>query len=562
MRLSRLVSSLLPISALALVAVAQPHAQDEAAAARDALARFAVEVRGNPARGRAVFVDREKARCILCHRVGGEGGAIGPDLSGIGGKFARLHLIESVLEPSRQIVDGYRATLVATSDGRLITGLVKNETNERLTLVNGETHEHVVLKPEIENRKFLDVSIMPEGLATGLSREQFADLIAYLETLRSAGQPTPGSGRIGPVALPPGFTMEKVVGGLTAATALAVAADGRVFVCEQTGSLRVIKHGRLLPEPFVTLRVDHFWERGLIGVALDPMFASNGFLYVTYVSPDRYPHHRISRFTASGDIAAPGSEVVLLEGDDQRNLGGTVPAGHQAGALHFGRDGKLYVAIGEQTAGSPSQSLGTFQGKLLRINPDGTVPPDNPFFTAAKGKYRAIWAIGLRNPFTFAVQPKTGRIFINDVGQDKWEEVNEGFPGANYGWPESEGTTRDPRFRPPIHVYPVASVTGAAFCPKGPGGNFPVKYQGQYFFMDFVQGWIKVLDPGHPKSAQPFAIGLSRPVDLAFAAEGSLFILQRDAWVIDDKFEPHTGSLLRIRHTSAPDAVRDRHASH
>ena len=276
----------------------------------------------------------------------------------------------------------------------------------RLTLVDGEAHEHVVLKSDIEDRKFLDVSIMPEGLATGLSREQFADLIAYLETLRSAGQPTPGSGTIGPVSLPPGFTIEKVVGGLTAATALAIAADGRVFVCEQTGSLRVIKHGQLLPEPFVTLRVDHFWERGLIGVALDPMFSSNGFLYVTYVSPDPYPHHRISRFTAAGDVAAPGSEVVLLEGDDQRKLGGSVPAGHQGGALHFGKDGKLYVAIGEQTAGSPAQSLGTFQGKLLRINPDGTIPADNPFFSTAKGKYRAIWALGLRNPFTFAVQPE------------------------------------------------------------------------------------------------------------------------------------------------------------
>ena len=275
---------------------------------------------------------------------------------------------------------------MATSDGRLVTGLVKAETDEPLTLVDGEAREHVIPKSEIEDRKFSDVSIMPEGLATGLSREQFADLIAYLETLRSAGQPTPGSGTIGPVSLPPGFTMEKVVGGLSAATALAIAADGRVFVCEQTGSLRVIKHGQLLPEPFVTLRVDHFWERGLIGVALDPSFSSNGFLYVTYVSPDPYPHHRISRFTAAGDVAVPGSEVVLLEGDDQRKLGGSVPAGHQGGALHFGKDGKLYVAIGEQTAGSPAQSLDTFQGKLLRINPDGTIPAGQPLLHDREGK--------------------------------------------------------------------------------------------------------------------------------------------------------------------------------
>jgi glucose/arabinose dehydrogenase len=153
------------------------------------------------------------------------------------------------------------------------------------------------------------------------------------------------------------------------------------------------------------------------------------------------------------------------------------------GALHFGRDGRLYVAIGDQTAGTPSQRLDTFQGKLLRINPDGTIPGDNPFVDAARGKYRAIWALGLRNPFTFAVQPGTGRIFVNDVGQDAWEEVDEAVAGANYGWPESEGATADPRFRGPIHAYPAASIAGGAFCPTGPDVAFPPRYRGRYFFV-------------------------------------------------------------------------------
>jgi glucose/arabinose dehydrogenase len=342
--------------------------------------------------------------------------------------------------------------------------------------------------------------------------------------------------------------MEKLVGGLTAATALAVSPDGRIFICEQTGALRVMKDGKILPAPFVTLQVDSHWERGLIGVALAPRFPSNGYVYVTYVAAEPFPHHRISRFTARGDLAIPGSEVVLLRGDDQRKLGGTVPAGHQGGALHFGLDGKLYIAIGEQTAGEPAQRLDTFQGKLLRINPDGTIPPDNPFLSRTQGKYQAIWAIGLRNPFTFAVQPMTGRIFINDVGQNAWEEVDEGFAGANFGWPASEGVTHDPKYRGPIHVYPVASVSGAAFCPTGPDAQFPIDYQGRYFFMDFVKGWIKTLDPDHPGEAQPFATGLTRPVDLSFAHDGSLYVLLRDAWVIDDKFQPCTGSLLRINH--------------
>jgi putative heme-binding domain-containing protein len=537
----------------------EPARRKGLTAEREQYARYALSKRGSVARGRIVFEDAGSAACSRCHRVKGAGSAAGPDLSNIGGKYAREHLVESVLEPSRQIIEGYRPTMLRLEDGRVLTGLVKDETPERLTLVDTEAREQFVSKKDVVERKFSDVSIMPEGLAAKLSQSQFADLIAYLESLRSTDQPTPGSGTVGPVKLPPGFELTKVVGGLTAATALAVAPDGRVFVCEQTGSLRVIKGGQLLPEPFLTLPVDSYWERGLIGVALDPKFASSGHVYVTYVAAEPYPHHRVSRFTARGDVALPGSEAILLRGDDQRKLGGNDSAGHQGGALHFGKDGKLYIAIGEQTAREPAQRLDTLQGKLLRINADGTIPGDNPFFARAKGKYRAIWAIGLRNPFTFAVQPGTGRIFINDVGDSAWEEVNEGFAGANYGWPESEGATTNPRFCGPIYTYPVASVTGGAFCPGGAGASFPPEFRGKYFFMDFVHGWIKVLDPEQPPRVETFAAGLTRPCDLVFAPDGSLYVLLRDAWVIDDKFRPHTGSLLRIRGTWAATSVGPTH---
>jgi putative heme-binding domain-containing protein len=520
---------------------------------RENYARYALSGRGDAGRGRALFADRKGAACLLCHRVGGEGGEVGPDLSDVGGKLGREHLVEAVLDPSRQIVEGYRPSAVATRDGRVFTGVVTRETAEVLTLVDAQAKSWNIPNAEIEERAFVNGSIMPDGLAAGLSREQFADVIAYLETLRASAQPTPGSIVSGPLGLPPGFTMTKVVGGLTAVTALAVAPDGRVFVAEQTGSLRVVKDGTLRPEAFATFPVDRRWERGLIGVTLDPNFASNGFVYVNYVAADSFPHHRISRLTARGDVAVMGSEVVLLEGDDQRRLGGSVPAGHQGGALHFGTDAKLYVAIGDQTAGQPAQRLDSFQGKLLRIDSDGSIPNDNPFFDQARGKYRAIWALGLRNPFTFAVQPGTGRIFINDVGQNAWEEVNEGFPGANYGWPATEGQTGDPRYHGPIHTYKVASIAGGSFCPAGVESGFPSDYRGKYFFMDFVRGWIKVLDPDRPAEASTFATGLARPVDLAFAPGVGLYVLSRDAWVIDDNYRPHTGALYWIRreHASA-----------
>jgi glucose/arabinose dehydrogenase len=188
---------------------------------------------------------------------------------------------------------------------------------------------------------------------------------------------------------------------------------------------------------------------------------------------------------------------------------------------------------------------------LLRINPDGTIPGDNPFVNSTTGKYRSIWALGLRNPFTFAVQPGTGRILINDVG-GRAEEINEGCAGANYGWPVVEhGPSPDPRFRGPIHWYPTASIAGGAFCPgERLAAGFPAECRGKYFFMDFVKGWIRVLDPDDPGrlAAEPFAAGLTRPVDLAFAPDGGLYVLLRDAWVRDDHFRPFTGALLRIRY--------------
>ncbi len=362
------------------------------------------------------------------------------------------------------------------------------------------------------------------------------------------------------IDLPEGFVETVVASGLNGATAMDVAPDGRVFVCEQGGTLRVLKDGELLAEPFVALKVDSFWERGLIGVALDPDFPKNGYVYVCYVSPAPYPHHVVSRFTAEGDRAAPGSELILLEGDDQTKLGGSQPAGHQGGAIHFGKDGKLYVALGEQTAGAPAQRLDTFQGKLLRINPDGAIPADNPFYDKAKGKYRAIWALGLRNPFAFAVQPGTGRILIDDVGDARWEEIDEGAAGANYGWPESEGPTADPRFKPPLFAYDHGvgrCISGCAFYDP-PSRQFPASYAGKYFFADYMDDWLRVLDPDDPKAATVFATGLAGPVDVKVAPDGSLYVLNRRAWVKDDKFKTATGTLHRISYAGGADRAAPR----
>ncbi len=514
--------------------------------------RFARTSKGDSARGRILFNDTNRLACVRCHRVKGNGGDVGPDLTDIAGKFGRDQLIESVIEPSRQIVEGYRPQAIALKDGRTLTGLIKDESADELTLVTVDATKHRLKKSAIEERGISSTSIMPVGLAAGLTTQEFTDVIAYLESLRPPGQNSPGSGISGPLTLPRGFKAETIATGITGATALEIAPDGRIFICEQTGALRVVKNGRLLERPFATFEVDSQWERGLIGVCVDPDFSKNGYIYVTTVAKSPYPHHRILRLAAQGDVAKPGSEVVLFEGDDQTKVRGSMISGHQGGALHFGTDGKLYIALGEQTAGIPAQQMDSLLGKMLRLNSDGSIPDDNPFAKTTQGKYRAIWALGLRNPFTFAAQPGTGRIFINDVGNTKWEEVNEGFAGANYGWPTEEGRGSDPHFRQPLHHYPVASVSGGAFCPTDRTRAFPAEYSGQYFFMDFVKGWVKVLDPNSPNRVQPFASGLRRPVDLRFGPDGALYVLLRDAWVIDNNFHPSTGSLVRISYEPKP----------
>ena len=133
-------------------------------------------------------------------------------------------------------------------------------------------------------------------------------------------------------------------------------------------------------------------------------------------------HNRVSRFTANGDVAV-GRQRGRRSSTSTTCRGAT---NHNGGAIHFGPDGKLYVAVGENANGANAQTLDNLLGKILRINADGSIPTDNPFFSTATGDNRAIWALGLRNPFTFAFQPGTGRMFINDVGQSTWEEINDG----------------------------------------------------------------------------------------------------------------------------------------
>ena len=378
------------------------------------------------------------------------------------------------------------------------------------------------------------------------------------------------------VDLPPGFVVETLATNLNAATAVAAAPapDSRIFIAEQTGQVLVVKDNRLLVKPALSLHVTDYWERGLIGLTLAPGFPREPHLFALYVTDRPVVHHVLSRFTIRGDEIEPASEVILFEGDDQAKLGGTVPAGHQGGVLRFGPAGKLYVSVGEQTAGEPAQRLDTLQGKILRLNADGSIPPDNPFLAETTGKYRAIYARGVRNSFGLAAQPKAdgGRLFFTDVGASAFEEVNELVAGANYGWPHTEGFSTNTAFKNPLYAYPPLvgqSIVGGAFYPRTRASNgtppgapasetrssaepfdsFPEKWRGRFFFADFMKHWIKALEPDAPSNILTFARGLNGPVATELASDGSLLVLNRGAvWRDPQKFVPNAGSLLRIRY--------------
>lgn len=352
----------------------------------------------------------------------------------------------------------------------------------------------------------------------------------------------------GTATLPPGFTETLIASGLSNPTAMQFAPDGRLFVCQQGGALRVIKNGALLATPFLTLSVDSNGERGLLGVAFDPNFAVNQYVYVYYTTTTVPVHNRVSRFTANGDVVVPGSEVVILDLD---NLG--FATNHNGGAIDFGPDGKLYIAVGENADAFLSQSLTSRFGKMLRINTDGSPAAGNPttfpgISGATQGVYQSIWAVGLRNPFTFAFNPGgPPTMFINDVGGGSWEEVNNGLPGANYGWPNTEGYTTNPNYTTPKYAYPHSggavtgcAITGGAFYAPA-AATFPAAYVGTYFFADYCSGWIKRIDPTlQPGVPIDFASGINLPVDLKVGPDANLYYLARG-----------NGRVYRVQYGSA-----------
>lgn len=371
------------------------------------------------------------------------------------------------------------------------------------------------------------------------------------------------AGRAEAGTLAPGFS-DDLVTAVPRPTALAFTPDGRMLVTSQTGQLRVVANGTLVAAPALDLAADICVsnERGLLGVAVDPDFATNRFIYLfwTRKNPicnrraEQVPVHRVSRFVLPpGNVIDPATETVLL--DNILSYNGT----HNAGDLAFGPDGLLYVSVGDggcdyarthlcgpanQAARDPHVLL----GKVLRITRNGAVPPSNPFAgtggrcgltgRTTEGRHcQETYLWGLRNPFRIAFDPNaaTPRLAVNDVGQDHWEEINLAVPGADYGWNVREGRcvngsatncgNTPPGMTDPWYSYShddgCESITGGAFVPDG---IWPAAYDGAYIYSDYVCGSIFALTStagGFDRRPLATGLGASSAVHLRFGPMGS-----------------------------------------
>ncbi|MGH3335204.1 MAG: PQQ-dependent sugar dehydrogenase [Nocardioides sp.] len=366
----------------------------------------------------------------------------------------------------------------------------------------------------------LTLGLLASGLAAGATSAPSSKAAQP-----AAATPTASAAR----AVPAGFTQRTVMRRLPRATDMAFAPDGRLFVTLKSGVVRYRRtNGSVARLLNFSRKVNDTGERGLLGIAVDPRFATNHHLFLVYThrATGTLPiHNRLVRVTVRNGRLAPGSERLLFRFNGQRRTN------HVGGSVQVGRDGKLYVSHGENGRDAQAQSLDNVLGKIVRLNRNGTIPADNPFFNRANGRNRAIWARGLRNPFKFAFDPRRSRGFINDVGAQTWEEINRLRKGGNYGWPTHEGPESAQRFIPPIFAYRHAGAAGSTGCSITGGEfyrparrNFPARFVGDYFFADFCNGWVRRYDRGADR-ATPFATGLGSPVDLEVDRLGALYVL-------------------------------------
>lgn len=430
---------------------------------------FAMGHDGHADRGRALFNDQQRAGCAKCHSVDGSASRAGPDLMTIGDSYPRRELIRSVLEPSAVIAVGYGATTVETKSDDTFTGIIKQSTADAVELMGADGKIVHIPTADIRAQRGSNLSLMPEGLQTGMSREEFTDLIEYLVSLKepvsalanNRGMPANIPELPKPIGVKPFFSEDlrfphsfvqkpgDVRSGLVWFGQLP--GSSNVFIAvHQTGKIwRLERNGTDVTKTlFADVAADIFNERGpngLLGLAFHPRFRENRKYYLKHqvFEENKIATTVVERIAAPdfrADSGQPSRRLIKME---------SVTQDHSGGCITFGPDGDLYIGMGDtgpqQDPQGHGQNLSILLGKMLRIDVDHldpglayAIPSDNPF----RGQTNArpeIWAYGFREPWRFSFDSVTHDLWVGDVGQDRIEEVSIVRRGENMGWNVYEG---------------------------------------------------------------------------------------------------------------------------
>jgi putative heme-binding domain-containing protein len=472
-------------------------------------ATFAMTHSGDVKRGKTLFFEEQRLGCSRCHAVDNTATKVGPNLFAIGDKFGRRELVEAVISPSSTLAEGYSSTIVTTRAGDVIDGIIKESTPAALALMGADGQLTRIATHDIQDRRASLISMMPQGLENALSTAEFADLIDYLASLKTPqttaatlhGMPATIPQRATPIVLQPIHSPEHKfahpvwfgpVPGVAGAFAVVEHESGKIWLLDNPGQpdeskTTFFENGRLMPG-----------SHGIMGLVFHPHYAQNRKFYIVRQPVDHGTFYTevlegIASPTLRADSGEPLRRIIKIDGSTSNHCGGD---------LQFGPDGYLYIGMGDsgpqQDPHGNAQAMDLLRGKMIRIDIDHTangkpyaIPADNPLVHTPHTRPE-IWAAGLRNPWRYSFDPLTGDLWVGDVGQDLYEEVDVVRKGENYGWNVIEGFApfsnqyrhKGDQYTPPIFAYSRkygVSVTGGYVYRGDPKSDF----YGAYIFADF-----------------------------------------------------------------------------
>ena len=525
--------------------------------------RAAALMGGDAGRGKVVF-ESKQAACAKCHVLSGKEKKAGPKLGTIGDKFTRDQLIQSVLEPSAQIHPDHATTTVVTTAGKTINGVLQSRTGKEIQLLDGEGKLVRIPTGMIELEKPSKTSLMPSGLNKTVKADQFADLVAYMGTLRQKVDTARWPG------MPDRMPMVEKPARLQRLHSVAMkfdhpvciiaspTADREYFVVEQK-TRRIFRLSKGEGD-FSTDRKELFVDlsdeastgqfEGVVCLAFHPRYRENRKYYVNYHVRNQGSHYSpiIAERKVTADFRrdAGGRSRRLLQIPQDTDL-------HWGGMLAFGPDGFLYIGAGDagpqEDPQGNGQNLGLLTGSILRIDVDRTqgklayaIPPDNPFRRKAGTKRPAgqagareeIWAYGLRMPWRFSWDSKTGDLWVGDIGQNLFENVRIVRNGENHGWNVYEGFTefsdryrrKGEKYIPPVLSYrrrDGVSVT-AGYVYRGKRNS---SYYGAFIFADFESKRIWAMTQKDRKLVKVRQIGScpEKPCSFGIDNNGELLVI-------------------------------------